>query len=559
MKSDLRNNIIKISGIFCLILLKICLFNIYLYNGLIISSFISHPYAFWCFWLPKIAAAMVITFLCVFIHNKLGVTTFLIVLDIWIEANLVYFRCNGLFIDYYALSMTGNMNGVWDSVKIFIFSKDIIFALLTGAIIGMLYIFPSSFKQRERYLILIISIVMAFLLQITANYFHYKTEPETKLQLVQCTQEQRFKAWCHEVIPVKDNSVFHVLIWDICDFCTLKQKEYSLSDDDIKQISPFIKSDVLCNTCKNKFIIIIVESMEGWVVQPDITPNIYKLAYSNQSLFCPHVKTQIKQGTSSDGQLIVNTGILPINRGAWSFLYSDNKFPALTSMVNKSVSLDPSDKKLWNKYNYIHAFGIKEDIQTETADSILFKNVYEKIKNGYDGIWTITMSTHAPFTFYNLKNNYDADMPETMRAYINSFNQLDCAIGCLLDSMKINDYMDEYTILITGDHTILPNDTRKEFQSYCSSHDIYYDNIKEYCPLIIHSPLINDNIVISSECLQMDIYPTMLNLLKCQSVWKGFGIDLLNYNHTQRYISEEKANELSDKIIRAYYFNTLTN
>jgi hypothetical protein len=58
----------------------------------------------------------------------------------------------------------------------------------------------------------------------------------------------------------------------------------------------------------------------------------------------------------------------------------------------------------------------------------------------------------------------------------------------------------------------------------------------------------------------MDIYPTILHLIACEDYyWKGFGVNLLDsVARKNRPISEQEAFILSDKLIRANWFESYT-
>jgi hypothetical protein len=58
----------------------------------------------------------------------------------------------------------------------------------------------------------------------------------------------------------------------------------------------------------------------------------------------------------------------------------------------------------------------------------------------------------------------------------------------------------------------------------------------------------------------MDVYPTILHLLDCQSYyWKGFGVNLMEKDAWKnRPIQPAEAQQLSDKLIRANYFKQLS-
>ena len=98
-----------------IVFFKCILFQWNVYHSLAISSIIHDPLSFWSFWLPKIAIVCLITSF-VFISRKYIwsiVTIFLF--DIWILANMMYLRSNGLVLDGYAFTMVNNMDGFWSS------------------------------------------------------------------------------------------------------------------------------------------------------------------------------------------------------------------------------------------------------------------------------------------------------------------------------------------------------------------------------------------------------------------------------------------------------------
>ena len=69
-------------------------------------------------------------------------------------------------------------------------------------------------------------------------------------------------------------------------------------------------------------IIILAESLESWVLEKEvegqeITPYLNKLLKDSTTIYAPHVLTQVKGGRSIDAQLILCTGLLPINSGTY--------------------------------------------------------------------------------------------------------------------------------------------------------------------------------------------------------------------------------------------------
>ncbi|MFP3514575.1 LTA synthase family protein, partial [Peribacillus sp. SIMBA_075] len=57
---------------------------------------------------------------------------------------------------------------------------------------------------------------------------------------------------------------------------------------------------------------------------------------AKEGLSFPHVYPQTVFGNSSDGELIVNTGLFPLKQGANFFRFPYNHFPGLAKELKKS-------------------------------------------------------------------------------------------------------------------------------------------------------------------------------------------------------------------------------
>ena len=128
----------------------------------------------------------------------------------------------------------------------------------------------------------------------------------------------------------------------------------------------------------------------------------------------------------------------------------------------------------------------------------------------------------------------------------------------MIDSLLQYNLLDSTTILITGDHTIFHKERRDKFSHYCEENNLDYGVDKEFCPLIIYSRNIPNQYQCFDDAYQMDAYPTLLNVLGYNDYyWKGFGVNLLDsVARNNRPISEQEAFVLSDKIIRANWFES---
>ena len=85
-------------------------------------------------------------------------------------------------------------------------------------------------------------------------------------------------------------------------------------------------------TPERNLIIILVESLESWAIDyptPDgyVMPNLRSFIRQHHTFYAPNVYNMIHYGGSSDGQLILLTGLLPIHKGVTVALYGDQAYP----------------------------------------------------------------------------------------------------------------------------------------------------------------------------------------------------------------------------------------
>jgi phosphoglycerol transferase MdoB-like AlkP superfamily enzyme len=291
-------------------------------------------------------------------------------------------------------------------------------------------------------------------------------------------------------------------------------------------------------------------------------PNVYNFIKQNDNiLYHRRIKKQTKAATSADGQMIINTGLLPIKSGATCYKHPYNIYPALSKLYNSSVGLIPGNLGTWNQKRMSDAYGFNENILNPNNDDSIMVSQLNDVKHQYDYILAITMASHSPFKFCAHRSRLELanDIPSDISYYLQSINFTDMHLGLFLNSIQSDSILQNSTIVITGDHTIFPVEIRKEFSDYCKANNLDYKVEEEYCPLIIYSPNIKEKTIVDEVAYQMDIYPTILHVIGAEDYyWKGFGVNLLDSVARQnRPISPEDAFELSDKLIRANYFKEI--
>ena len=475
------------------------------------------------------------------------------IIDAWCIANLIYMRNNHILLDGEAFNQAGNLHGYSSSILIYIeWGIDLLFLGLT-ALWSCIFFFitPSHSAPRLWFYTLLSAVVLRAIGGVLLGSWGYN--------LIDRDERETVLGWSFSR-AVEQTSILESPAYVISDYFAMRYKHLPVhpmaTDDYLTADSCCLVADSI-DSSDPPLIIILVESLENWVCRADVMPNLYGLSKQEHVLYADHVHTQIVGAPSADGQMIVNTGLLPINAGATCLHYPHNTYPSLMSSTdNYSVCLLPHDPCVWNQTEMSPAFGYDTTIVFSDVDTLLFAKLNQLVDSGERYIQCITQSTHAPFVNERLSHlELPSDMPWVMRNYIRGFNALDQGLGLFINKLYCDSALQNYTIVITGDHRILHREKRRQMLRYCSKHDLDYDAGSDCLPLIIYSPRIEGNIRIRSDVYQMDIYPTVVRLIDSCYYWRGMGIDLLDSaSLANRQLSADEAATLSDRLIRNNYF-----
>lgn len=533
-------------------------------HSILISSLWINPLAFFSFYLPKLFISLFFASFVFFVKNKWSIVIYSVVLSIWFLANCVYFRSYGIYIDAFALTLVGNMGGFWGSVLLFIEWEDILY-FVSSALLAVVVLCVPNVPQRKwksGMICVLLSYIFCGLVILLPNYVYqtrYSVDneryqysmPDIKALFTPFSKSARTIGM--GVSLEYDFSILHYIGFNIVDIVSVlqdKQNPYVFTKSDTIQLQFALGGD----TCKwngHQQIIIIVESLESWAIIPEVMPNVYKLL-KQSNFYAPYCKNQTKGGGSADGQMIVNTGLLPIKEDAVCFKYPHNVFPSYPK--GKSATIIPHPINVWNQAYMSVAYGYDTTIVCASNDELLFSKAIEMLDEGYDMLQILTLVSHAPFVAgKNVEISLPTGLPSTLHDYLGCLHLTDKGIGMLLNKIQSDTTFSDVTICITGDHTIFPIERRNQYTNECVEHGIDYSINEAFVPIIICSPSITSNILYTDTCYQMDIYPTMMDAMGYKNhYWKGVGTSLLEPN---RNYDELEASDISDKLIRANYFS----
>lgn len=542
------------------VFLQCVLFSWLAFHNIAISSLWKNPCYFWSFYLPKLSIALLLGSFVFLFRRKYWTIYASVLINLWILAEVVYYRSTRVFITAESFALLKELHGFESSIGMYLTPDLLLLLIPTLVLIFGIILFDN---RRQSLPSFFSALVCSIGLDIaSANMVAQQLRPETKQVYFSCYQPNYCSSlfpWNQTVYAVQYVSVLHSFYYTAVRLmCKPFEQPVTLSEADINEIQAYCEPTSTTVSPAHPLVLILVESMESWAIRPDITPNLYRFTQEHNVVYARHTKSQTLAGNSADGQMLYNTGLLPIKDGVVANSYSQNVFPSLSDMYRTTAMIQPGELGVWNQYTMNIAYGIDTAYTVPSSLDEQSFQVLNSIIGQYDYILVITIASHSPFVACSHFSSLSLpdDMPANMRNYLLCMNYTDSCWGDFLQRIDTDSVLHNSVVCFMGDHIIFDPIMRKEFQDYCDRAGLDYQPQEAYTAFVAYSPDLTEKTTINEVTYQMDAYPTIRHLIGADTYyWKGFGIDLSDTTHTMaRPINEQDAYIVSDKIIRANYF-----
>lgn len=322
----------------------------------------------------------------------------------------------------------------------------------------------------------------------------------------------------------------------------------TLSDAETAEITEFIEATpgfsqnfpVFQQNRNKNLIYIIVESLNGQDVERSVggrplMPVLSSLIDSPGTIATTNMWSQIGNGISSDGHLIIMTGLTAMESMIYSLsLSSSTTVPSITGAMPERDTwlVKGNDAHTWNSDEYWKSFGFNNYYSSErilTHDEELSCRLDEKLFNTslqlmeqapQPFIFSIlTMSMHSPFTYgpeqipEHIKNAPELH-DDTDRLYLATVNYFDSCLGDFIDGLKARNLYDNSVIIIVSDHS----------QILSKGEDAL---VQQICFMALNT---GHTQRIDRTSGQIDVYPTVMQIMGLDSVpyFRGFGTSILD-------------------------------
>ncbi|MDR2970197.1 MAG: LTA synthase family protein [Tannerellaceae bacterium] len=538
------------------VFLKFIVFDLIWASSTTFSSF-----SFLQSYINKAAAALFLSFSVLVSQRKTVYAATHFLLDLFLIANLMYFRTYYTSIPLESYMLFSNLSDFTASVWSSLSWADLYFPLstLTGWYIAAktqdLKTYTDKYSQPVSYFFSLSAMSLAaFLLYISKGGI--------------LAEDEGLQNANYYTVRTPVFTLFGSL------YCDYFRKETVLTPGIQSEIDEWFARNsadggMIGLEYRKSCIVILAESFESWVLErevegKEITPYLNALLKEDCTVYAPHVLTQVKGGRSIDAQLMLNTGLLPIENGAYSIKYPQTVYPSLVKAFNEKYGNGKScvmtvDKDItWNQKMVAENFGYDSLIWKK--DFILDEKIGSRNKLGdysflaqcaakisREEFWPsdvpvfiqcVTYSGHAPFKLHDKYKqiSFSDSIPQPMNDYITMANYTDRAIGHFIEKLRANGKLDDTMIIITGDHEGLASD-RKRLVNTSAGKGVV--SPERYTPFIaVNAPL---NFRYEKVIGQIDLYPTIIDLLGLNSYeWKGLGHSILKADSPKFAVSPQQ-------------------
>lgn len=272
-------------------------------------------------------------------------------------------------------------------------------------------------------------------------------------------------------------------------------------------------------------VFIHYESLESFVVGEtlmghEITPTVNRML--ENSIAFTNIREQIREGTSSDTELMLNTGLYPALKGSAFMSYGENAFFALPELLRgdgyRTMVVHGDVARFWNRDVVYPNLGIDDYIHEEyfedrrmsglgILDESLFQQSMKELERVESPYYAYLMSvtSHTPFNLEEehryLGIPYDPEDEGADAGYLESIHYMDHHLGVFYREMEEKGMLENTAFVVFGDHEGL----NKYFDTDLP------DNEKKL-PFFIHIPGM-EAMEVDTLGGQIDMLPTLLYLL----------------------------------------------
>ncbi|WP_215115852.1 LTA synthase family protein [Exiguobacterium sp. s80] len=287
-------------------------------------------------------------------------------------------------------------------------------------------------------------------------------------------------------------------------------------------------------------IMVQLESFQGSVIGQtingqELTPHLNEL--KQESLYFESFYHQTHEGRTSDAEFITNTSLYPLKSGSVYTRFPDNEFGALPQLLKDSgydtAAMHAYDKGFWNRdkvydnLGFNHFFSNKDypdnkEIGMALNDKQFLTKSIEHMETLQEPFFSflVALTSHTPYEIPKDERELDLtgyDDP-MLKRYYQTVHYVDQGVGLMIDELKAKNIWDDALVIFYGDHDSgLTNEGSELREKAEIDNPVDLFELDRQVPLFIKKPNQQDGQVIKENGGQIDIAPTIVDLLNLES------------------------------------------
>lgn len=447
--------------------------------------------------------------------------------------NLLYFRSFTDFITLPVLFQSSNAGDLGSSVLNLTKIYDLLFFIDVLIVFFLSYkgtslTFNYTRKQRKKAVVIAVSLLF------------------TNVLLAEIERPLLFLRGFDREYLVKNVGVFNYHLYDIVLHSKTKAQRVLADGSDMPNIQSYVKDNLertekseLYGIAKDKNIIYIsAESIQSFVINntlngKEITPFLNDLI--QDSYYFENFYHQTAQGKTSDSEFLIENSLYPLPSGAVFFTHAQNELNAVPEIIKDkgyySAVFHANNGSFWNRdvmydaIGYDKFFDVKYYQENEEnsigwglKDKPFFEQSIKYLKSLPEPYYAkfITLTNHHPFELEPEEASIDQfdSNSQTLNQYFQTVRYMDESIEDFFTRLKEAGLYKDSIIVIYGDHYGISKYHNVAMEKYLEKEIRPYENVQlQRVPLIVHIPGHEDDRIISKISGQIDMKPTILNML----------------------------------------------
>lgn len=418
------------------------------------------------------------------------VTLPVVLTALFLLVNVWYYRFWGDILPLTAFSMMSNVNGLLlDSVRGLPEAADLWIVLPPMTLVVLVVALrrrlrgepPLRMRVRVYATLCCVAVFILTQLAVSESARRWRThELGDRVSLWQATVDRLGTVSFQGRVTYRDCGICVYMTRMAATALSSRDAMRELTDAERAEVDAFIAANIdesrvtTANRDKN-VVFIIVESLNADVIGRkvaghEVTPTLNALLTSEGTFAALDMRTQIRQGGSGDGQLIYNTGLMPLSDDVTSLTVVPRAhFAPLASMLGRHTAgaVFADDGRSWNQSVAFNRFGFDKVYTSEDnagavalrgADGAMFDRALEIIRTAPQPFMLemVTISMHVPFddagvTGYGYFDN--AGLTDNERGYLRMTAYFDAELARFIDGLKAIGVWDDTILVLASDHS----------------------------------------------------------------------------------------------------------